>query len=184
MRQGPSLKTGFPLSALLLVIAASAYAQDAGMDIIPAFRDRAVVMDIVARVVEREKEEVWNSVSSKVTIPGRAVSIKLVGQNVVVVVQFTPYRREDGRQVLVAQGQVWVNTSDEGIRYQTTMQTIPVDFGERIFFFPLGPKTKDGNARIEIQLELHPYIVDPGKSTENGHQEKAEPNRAGEQRNQ
>jgi hypothetical protein len=169
MRNGPNLKAGFPLSALLLVMAASAYAQDTGKDIIPAFRDRAVVMDIVARVVEREKEEVWNSVSSKVTIPGRAVSIKL---------------REDGRQVLVAQGQVWVNTSDEGIRYQTTMQTIPVDFGERVFFFPLGPKTKDGNARIEIQLELHPYIVDPGKPAEEGHQEKADPNRSGEPRNQ
>ncbi len=46
------------------------------------------------------------------------------------------------------------------MRYQTTMQTIPLDFGERVYFFPLGPQTSDGNARIEIQLALHPYKAD------------------------
>ncbi len=150
-------QTGTAIGFLLLLAAMSAGAQDQGAAILPALREKAVVLDIIARVVERDQDEIWNSESSKVTIPGRPVSLKLVGENVVVVVQFTPYRREDGRQVLVAQGQVWVNTPEEGIRYQTTMQTIPVDFGEQIFFFPLGPKTGDGHARIEIQLELNPY---------------------------
>jgi len=148
---------GNTLGLVLILAAMSAGAQDQGVNILPALREKAVVLDIIARVVERDRDEVWNSESSKVTIPGRPVSLKLVGENVVVVVQFTPYRRDDGRQVLVAQGQVWVNTPEEGIRYQTTMQTIPVDFGEQIFFFPLGPKTGAGHARIEIQLELNPY---------------------------
>jgi len=148
------------LGAALFLAASSVAAQEPSAGVIPAFRERAVVLDIVARVVERGADEVWNSENSKVTIPGRPVSLKLVGQNVIVIVQFTPYKREDGKQVLVAQGQVWVNSKDEGMRYQTTMQTIPLDFGERVYFFPLGPQTADGNARIEIQLELRPYKGD------------------------
>ncbi len=157
MRQLPRSFSFATLGAVLFFCAASAYAEDSSLNVIPGLQDKAVVIDIVARVVERNQQEVWNSENSKVTIPGRPVSLKLVGQNVVVLVQFTPYRRDDGRQVLVAQGQVWVNTGTEGIRYQTTMQTIPLDFGERIYFFPLGPQTKDGHAQIEIQVELHPY---------------------------
>jgi hypothetical protein len=144
-------------AAFLFLAVSAATAQEATGEVISALRDRAVVLDIVARVVEREENEVWNAASSRVTIPGRPVSIKLVGTNVVVLVQFTPYKRDDGRQVLVAQGQVWVNTKDAGMRYQTTMETIPVDFGERVYYFPLGSHKGNNDARIEIQIELKPY---------------------------
>jgi hypothetical protein len=144
-------------AAFLFLAVSAAVAQEATGEVMSALRDRAVVLDIVARVVEREENEVWNAASSRVTIPGRPVSIKLVGTNVVVLVQFTPYKRDDGRQVLVAQGQVWVNTKDAGMRYQTTMETIPVDFGERVYYFPLGSHKGNNDARIEIQIELKPY---------------------------
>ena len=147
-------------TAILLLASTMAWTQENGKGIIPALKDRAIVLDIVARVVERDKEEIWNSVSKRVTIPGRSVSLKLVGSNVVVSAQFTPYTREDGKQVLVAQGQVWTTSKEEGMRYHTTMQTIPLDFGERVYFFPLGPLKSDGRARIEIQLELRPYQAD------------------------
>lgn len=175
MRHRPLSSTGATVGAFLLIAAASVAAQDASLDKFPGLRERAVVMDIVARVVEREAEESWTSENSKITIPGRAVSLKLVGKNVVVVVQFTPYRRDDGKQVLVAQGQVWVDTPEEGIRYQTTMQTIPMDYGERVFFFPLGPRAKDGHARIEIQVELRPYVEEAAAGSE-------EASRGGEKR--
>lgn len=144
-------------AAFILFAVSAAAAQEPKGEIISAFRDRAVVLDIVARVLEREETEIWNATSSRVTIPGRPVSIKLVGANVVVLVQFTPYKRDDGRQVLVAQGQVWVNTKDAGMRYQTTMETIPIEFGERVYYFPLGSNKGNNEARIEIQIELKPY---------------------------
>ncbi|HCM28293.1 MAG TPA: hypothetical protein DIC34_17480 [Treponema sp.] len=152
-------------TALLLLATAMTWAQENGEEIISALKDRAIVLDIVARVVERDKEEIWNSVSKRVTIPGRAVSLKLVGSNVIVSAQFTPYTREDGKQVLVAQGQVWTTSKEEGMRYHTTMQTIPLDFGERVYFFPLGPLKSDGRARIEIQLELRPYRAEAAPET-------------------
>jgi hypothetical protein len=130
-------------------------------EMLPGLKERAVVLDIVARVVEENQQEVWNATNSKVTLPGRPVGLRLVGENIVVAVQFTPYFRNDGNNVLVAQGQIWVNVPNEGIRYQTTMQTIPMKFGEQIYFFPLGSVKSPDEAHIEIRLALHPYVKDP-----------------------
>ena len=138
-------------------LAAAVSAQEKTGDIISALRDKAVVLEVTARVVEQDEQEGWNTVSSKVTIPGRPVSIKLVGTNVVVAAQFTPYRREDGKNILVAQGQVWISSKEEGMLYYTNMQTIPIEFGERVFFFPLGQKKDDRGSRIEVLLVLRPY---------------------------
>jgi hypothetical protein len=143
---------------LFLAVNAAVSAQEPSLEsMVPGLRERAVVLNIVARIVEQNQEEVWNSVNSKVTIPGRPVSLKLIGENIVISAQFTPYMQENGRNVLVAQGQIWINVPNEGIRYQTTMQTIPMEYGEQIFFFPLGKVNSENKAWIEIQLELRPY---------------------------
>jgi hypothetical protein len=133
-------------------------AQEPPGGMVSGLRDRAVVMNIFARIVEQNQEEIWNSNNSKVTIMGRPVSMKLIGENVVVNVQFTPYRQENGQSLLVAQGQIWINVPNEGVRYQTTLQSIPMEFGEQIYFFPLGKVRSDNEASIEIRLELHPYL--------------------------
>jgi hypothetical protein len=173
-----------PAVSVFLVFAASAAAQEFSLEeLLPGLKDRAVVLDIIARVVEKNQEEVWNSVNSKVTIPGRPVGLKLVGANIVIVVQFTPYLRENGNNVLVAQGQIWVDIPNQGIRYQTTLQTIPLEFGEPIYFFPLGsvPGEKTENeARIEIQLQMYPYtavvtpLTEQAVSPETPHEEKSD----------
>jgi hypothetical protein len=146
-------------SLLFLTAAAAVQAQELSLeDLLPGLREKAVIMDIAARIVEQNQEVVWNSENSRVTIPGRPVGLKLVGANVVVAVQFTPYFRRNGNNVLVAQGQIWINVPDKGMSYQTTMQTIPLEFGELIYFFPLGSIDPPDHSRIEIQLVLHPYI--------------------------
>jgi hypothetical protein len=96
------------------------------------------------------------------------VGLKLVGANIVVAVQFTPYFRRNGNNILVAQGQIWINVNDQWMSYHTTMQTIPLEFEELIYFFPLGQKdSQDDTARIEIQLVLHPYTKEtPPENTE------------------
>jgi hypothetical protein len=142
-------------------------------NILPALRGQAVVLNIIARVVEKNEEEVWNAVNSKVTIPGRPIGLKLVGANIVVAMQFTPYLHNDGSCVLVAQGQIWMDIPDQGVYYQTTMQTLSLRFGEQVYFFPLGsPVAPHGadfageNALIVIQLELHPYSQESEAQTE------------------
>jgi hypothetical protein len=157
------------VGSLLLLNAAAGKAQDLALEeLLPGLKERAVVLNMIARVVEQNQREVWNSVNSKVTIPGRPVALKLVGANIVVVVQFTPYLRQNGNNLLVAQGQIWVDIPHEGIRYQTTIQTIPLEFGEQIYFFPLGSVNTENDAYIEIQLELHPYAEDPPRGVSPG----------------
>ena len=153
-----SLRTKIALLKGFLFLAASANigAQETLLDELPELRERAVVMRIVSRIVEQNQQVVWNSENSRVTLPGRPVGLKLVGTNVVVAVQFTPVLRSQGQHLLVAQGQIWTNVPGEGMRYHATMQTIPLEFNEQIFFFPLGSMQAD-EASIEIQLVVEPY---------------------------
>jgi len=118
----------------------------------PELRRRALIMEINAKVFSDGQDIMWTESDSRIAIPGNPVSIRLVGSNVVVVVQFTPIIRRQGN-VLVAQGQVWIETPGTGVSYYTLVQTIPMDFNEPIYFFPLG--TSDSS--IEITLVVNPY---------------------------
>jgi hypothetical protein len=132
------------------------HAQDSGNglgEMVSGLKKRAVVMDIDARVLGEEKEIVWNETHHKIAIPGSPMGIKLVGSNVVVEVQFTPFIRRQG-SILVAQGQIWYNEPGKGISYYTSIQTIPLEFGEPIYFFPLG-KSNQFNSSIEIIITVN-----------------------------
>jgi len=124
----------------------------------PRVRGRSVVMDIDARILENG-EVTWNETHQKTTIPGRPVEIKLIGENLVVVARFTFIRNHSGGQkLLVAQGQVWTADPDQGIRYQASVQTIPLEFNETVCYFPLGSfKPEEGASSIEVMLTLRPY---------------------------
>jgi hypothetical protein len=78
----------------------------------------------------------------------------------IVAAQFTPFIRRQGSSVLVAQGQIWIDIPNEGIRYYTSIQTIPLDFDEPIYFFPLG-QSNQLDSFIEIRLTVKPY-TEPG----------------------
>jgi len=154
----PGIRRRILLEGIILFISGAVLnAQDTALDELPGLRERAVILHIVSRIVEPNQEVVWDSEESRVTIPGRPVGIKLVGENLVVAVQFTPFRRPNSQFVLVAQGQIWINIPNEGISYHTTMQTIPLELMEQIYFFPLGSMKADDEAHIEIQLALEPY---------------------------
>jgi hypothetical protein len=116
-----------------------------------------VVLEIDARVVGQNETVTWSESHRKETLLGRPVGIKLVGNNIIVDVQFTPYFRPGARYYLVAQAQIWMESPGQGMRYYTAMQTIPVEFGELIYFFPLGPRGDDDNSHIEITLTVQPY---------------------------
>ena len=137
--------------------AARTQPRDSIQDLLPRFRGRAVVLEIDASVLEQNQTVIWNESQRKATISGRPVGIKLVGANVVIDVQFTPYLRHGSQTFVVVQGQIWMEVPNMGIRYHTSMQTIPVEFGEPIYFLPLGPVKEGDSASIEVMLTMHPY---------------------------
>ncbi|GHV84858.1 hypothetical protein AGMMS50230_04660 [Spirochaetia bacterium] len=164
------MRASFPaLTALLIFRTALGVlgAQEPLLDELPALRDKAMVLQITTKIAENS-QEVWNAYNSKVTIPGRPVSIKLVGENLIVAIQFTPYIR-DGKYALVAQSQIWINIPEKGMSYKTSTHSLPMDFGEPILFFPLGSNSAAalGNPHIELLLTMYRYGEEPpaGEST-------------------
>jgi hypothetical protein len=96
----------------------------------------------------------WRADSVKYTVPGTPVPFKLVGSNVAIIVQITPFEQVDGKGVtLIAQGQVWVRPPEGGLSYHTTVDTLSVEYGETVLFFPLGlgPAGK-ASMRLEISV--------------------------------
>ncbi len=121
--------------------------------------DQALQLNITAKVLPPGEAPVWNSAGSKVTLPGRAVAVRLVGEKLHIDVVFTPYQEENGELLLVAQGQIWMAGARE-TRYFTTFKSVPVDVGEKVLFFPLGlsPNMQQGDTfTLQIEVEINPY---------------------------
>jgi hypothetical protein len=123
--------------------------------------DEALQLQITAKVLPPDQQPVWNSQSKKLTIPGRSVAVRLVGDNIRIDVVFTPYQEESGTLLLVAQGQVWFSEAPNAkTTYLTTIQSIPVSWGEKILFFPLGFSSEFTDAstfNIQLEVEIYPY---------------------------
>ncbi len=132
--------------------------------------DQALQLNITAKVLPPGETPVWNSAGSKVTLPGRAVAVRLVGEKLHIDVVFTPYEEENGELLLVAQGQIWMAGAQE-TRYFTTFKSVPVDVGEKVLFFPLGlsPNMQQGDTfTLQIEVEIYPYrkLLEKQKASE------------------
>jgi hypothetical protein len=122
-------------------------------------RSWAVVMDINVRVLDESQTEILAQSERKTTTPGSPVGLQLVGSNLVVVVQFTPLIRRSSGNVLVAQGQIWIGNQQDpqrGVSHYASIQTIPMEFGDPIYFFPLGQAQQSGPS-IEIIITVNRY---------------------------
>ena len=119
-------------------------------------RRRALIIDIDTSVRE-EQQVVWKETHRRTAIPGSPVGIKMAGSNVVVALQFTPIIRRHSN-LLVAQWQIWVDDPGRGICYYSSIQTIPLEFGEPIYFFPLG-QSAQLDSLIEIMLVVNPQTA-------------------------
>jgi hypothetical protein len=106
-------------------------------------------------VIDQKQEVLWNKSEQRTAIPGNPVVVKMVGSNVVVAVQFTAFIRRHGQNVLVAQGQIWINDPNKGMSYYTSIQTIPLEYGEPIYFFPLG-SSQQLDSSIEMVITVNP----------------------------
>jgi hypothetical protein len=141
----------------ILVYAQPHHASNSGNT--PRGRGWAVAMDIDVKVLDESQAEILAQSERKTTRPGSPVGIQLVGSNLVVVVQFTPLIRRSSGNVLVTQGQIWIGNPQDperGVSHYTSIQTIPMEFGEPIYFFPLGQAQQSGPS-IEIIITVNPY---------------------------
>ncbi len=125
--------------------------------------DEALEIKVAARVYLPNQEPLIQIENSTLTtIPGRSVAIKVQGGNLIINAILTPYRTEDNKLILVAQGQVWLTDSslDNAVHYLSSFESIPINFGETILFFPLGLSEGINNneyLNIEIAIQIVPF---------------------------
>ncbi len=127
---------------------------------------KALSVTISARVLPPDAEEeapIWNAESTKLTLPGRSIKVRLDGDNVHIYLICTPYLQDNGEVLLLAQGQVWLKeASDNENKYFSTFYSIPVSYGEKVLFFPLGLASgsdapQKGYFNIELEIKIVPY---------------------------
>jgi hypothetical protein len=143
-----------PLFLLLFTHGAYLVA-DGNPDPLEYLKDDALAVNVVARVMDSGHETVWNMESTKMTISGRAVQVRLEGDNVLVLAHLIPYLNADNTILLVALGQVWAPAEDrKGYKYYSTMKSLPITPGEKVFFFPFGMAVDQKANVYTLELEI------------------------------
>lgn len=143
---------------------ATVQAEPGSLAAIPAeLIDEALIVHIAASIGKPSATPTWQAKEVKYTIPGSAVSVKLLGKDVAVLISITPYKTKDGHLLLVAQGQVWYKDGAAGVGYRTTINTLSVAFGERILFYPLGVATEGGEP-LRVELSMDKYKATDGST--------------------
>jgi hypothetical protein len=123
--------------------------------------NEAFTVSITSRIYNIDNELIWDFETTKVTFLGRAVSVRLNGKHLTVLAHLTPYRENEEDFLLIAQGQVWIsNNSEEGVKYLSTVKSIPLKLGERVYFLPLGVDYQKENYYIELDVQIASYNVE------------------------
>jgi hypothetical protein len=157
------------LLLMLIVGAASLAAEDLDLNDLEGLLDEALQLNITARVLPANDQPVYDVRSSKLTIPGRSIAVKMVGDNVRVDVVLTPYLADNNEVVLVAQGQVWLSeVPEEAVKYHATIKSLPIELGEKVLFFPLGldgqlselAETQSFTIQLEIEVLAYKELLE------------------------
>jgi len=150
------------ISVLILLVMAIFRGNAQEIELEEALRpilDKALQLNIIARLLPPDAEQGWNMQSSKLTIPGRSIAVKLFGENIRIFIVLTPYWQENGKLLLVAQGEVLLSEMAESeVKYLSTVKSIPISLGEKVLFFPLGvPERLHKSFNIQLEIEILSY---------------------------
>lgn len=125
----------------------------------------SLAMNVVARVVSETEDIDWSTEIAKITIPGRAVTVSLDGDDARLKVRLTPYTGENDEYLLVAQSEIWLDGA-----YSSSMTSLPITFGEEVLYFPLGrgsDKTETNPVHVVMTITVVPYLstLDEGEKS-------------------
>lgn len=151
------------LAVLLFLIGLYPTASDDLENLLKLIQENAFKINIHARVFEDDTVSIWNMEVSRLTIAGKTVNVKLTDEDIIVIAHITPYVDESDTITLIAQGQVYLtNPGSEGVQYMSTVKSLPVALGERVFFYPLGYSGEKTTNQFVIELEIQvlPYQVE------------------------
>jgi hypothetical protein len=111
-------------------------------------------LSVKLNVLDKDGKTTDTRETSKVTISGQPVSIKLDGKAIKGMVSFTIYAEKGKPMLLFAQAQLLVMTDEnrEG-QFVSILKSIPFTLGQKIEFYPLG-KGDIGTNNIMFEIKI------------------------------
>jgi len=96
----------------------------------------------------------WGQTITQVTQGAAPLDVKILGTNIVVLMQIFPVETSPTKVSFLVQGQVWAKMPDNSLSYKTTIQTLSLAYGSRLYYYPLGIDAKAGAPlAVEIQVK-------------------------------
>ncbi len=133
--------------------------------------ERELSVHILVKLLDSNEVIVWDAESTRVTVTGRAINVKLDnGSDLFIDAYINPFGDIEENLVLVVYGEAWIaDGTDEEIKYQSFLKSLPVEPGESIVFFPLGyavdPETNFYTIQLEIELQPRKYATEGDENT-------------------
>jgi len=154
------------LLALTALQAQAEQSQLNAKEALQSLLSNALQVTIAARMLPSEEKPIWKAQSTQITLPGRSIRVRLDGDNIRIYLICTPYVQDNKGVLLLAQGQVWfAEPTDNEVKYSSTFSSIPISFGEKVLFFPLGftgeQAQRKGVASVQVEVEIVPYRPQP-----------------------
>jgi hypothetical protein len=144
---------GISAVCLSLVGLVSGYAQD--KEDPQQVLEKALVIQIEAKVTDRNSKAVLSFSAAKVAISGEPFPVTLDGRSIRGTILLTPYEEPENKILLVAQVQLWIQEAGAvDWKYVTSLKSIPADINEKMRFFPLGMSDAVGAFNTSSNLEL------------------------------
>ena len=147
--------------SLILLFSADIFCQTGGLDL-SYIENKQFSVNLRTKILGEQNETIWHMDSSKITLSGEAVSVKLSGDNLVVIANITPYLNSDNSLFLVAKGEIFLTDSadSEEVKYYTTLKSLPVSIGETVVFFPLGMAYDSNSNFYSMEMEIQVLPVE------------------------
>lgn len=104
----------------------------------------------------------WGEALTRALPFAAPLDVRLVGKNVVALLQIIPMNLKVSVVELMVQGQIWVKMPDESMSYKTTLNSMNVALGSRLLFYPLGMDSRNGAPiAVEIRVDRPPQQTAP-----------------------
>ena len=130
---------------------------------------QAVSIFINSKIIRPEEGINWESEITKVTVPGRPVTLMFEGENIKLYIELTPFRVDNGSYLLAALSSLWIE-NDDGAQFKSSYKRIELNNDELILFYPLGRATQEaltgGSIYLELGIKIIPYIHDREEQSE------------------
>lgn len=136
------------------------FSDDVDQETLARILKDAVTIAVHSEIILQNEEKYWTSDITKVTVPGRKVTILFQTEKEKLSVELTPFKVDEENYMLTAVSNFW-HEGEEGAQFRSSFKSINLLLGELILFYPLGLKAQEaltgGSLLMEMGIRIIPY---------------------------